>query len=195
MPTKRKHRDEIWKEIKGYENKYEISNTGRVKSLSRKVERRNDSFHIIPEILKKQRVTKNGYATVYLAIGKSYRHFMVHRLVADAFCKKSKQKKFVNHKDGVKLNNHFSNLEWCTDSENKKHAYKIGLMSQKGESHASNKLTNKQVCEIFKSNNSTIELCEKYNVCYNTIFNIRHNRSWIHITSKLKKNDSNRRDM
>lgn len=52
---------------------------------------------------------------------------LVHRLVAVAFLDKPNGKDFVNHKDGNKLNNHFTNLEWCTQSENNQHAYDTGL--------------------------------------------------------------------
>lgn len=182
-----KYFKEIWKDIIGYEGRYMISNKGQVKSLPRKVNR-NNSVQITKEIIKKLRINKSGYNTAYLAIIKSYRHFMVHRLVAIAFIPNKENKPFINHIDGNKLNNHVDNLEWCTSSENIKHAYKNGLMSQKGENHASNKLNNKQVLDIFKSTQSSRLLSKKYGVNQNSINNIKTGVTWSHITgNKYKK--------
>lgn len=83
------------------------------------------------EILKPERlltiaVNNRGYATV-MFMGKTH---MVHRLVATYFCENPENKGYVNHKDGNKLNNHCSNLEWCTIAENNAHARATGLHIQ-----------------------------------------------------------------
>jgi hypothetical protein len=107
--------DEIWKDIEGYENIYQISNFGRVKSLR--------TFKII-----KQRKSISGYLNVTLRkeTTSKLKGMRVNRLVALAFVSNPNNKPYVNHINAIKTDNNFINLEWCTQSENIKHAYKIG---------------------------------------------------------------------
>ena len=100
--------------MKGYEGRYEVSNKGRIKSL-----RKNKII--------KPFIQKNGYMTLVFTVNNQPKTKYVHRLVAETFLKNTENKKQVNHKDGDKRNNYVENLEWCTDEENKKHAYKNGL--------------------------------------------------------------------
>ena len=109
---------EIWKDIKGFEGMYQVSNMGNVKSLN--YNHTNESKMLIP--LKR----KDGYLKVRLYKNKGYGTFFVHRLVAETFIKKVPNKIIINHKDGNKSNNRVNNLEWCTQKENVNHAYKIG---------------------------------------------------------------------
>lgn len=111
---------EVWKNIKGYEGLYQISNLGRIKSLPR-----NGTKPI--ETIKKTTVDKYGYLRVSLSNKNKRKKVLVHRLVAQAFISNPQNKPQVNHIDGNKKNNVLENLEWCTNSENMKHAYKIGL--------------------------------------------------------------------
>lgn len=111
---------EIWKDIKGYEGLYEISNFGRVKS------------HVkigSPTHYKTPILSTPGYYVVSLSKdGKTTNSVGIHRLVAEAFVKNSDETKIeVNHKDGNKLNNYYENLEWVTRKENNEHAIKSGL--------------------------------------------------------------------
>lgn len=104
----------------------------------------------------KDRITKAGYNRVVLSlIDGSQRSFMVHRLVLMAFNPIDNYENFqVNHIDGNKLNNNISNLEWCTASENQKHAVKMGLNwrvnNQNGEKNHNAKLTKNDVNKIFE---------------------------------------------
>ena len=83
---------------------------------------------------KKQRVVKsnitnNGYVRAAICFGGAKRKdYAVHRLVALAFIENPNNYDQINHKDGNKLNNHYSNLEWCTQSHNIKHAVDTGLL-------------------------------------------------------------------
>lgn len=106
---------EIWKDIEGYEGLYQVSNRGRVKSLSRKVT--NAMFSINEHFVK---VVDNGhgYKSVSLWKDNKGKHFYVHRLVALAFVPNSNGYKYINHKDEDKSNNDVSNLEWCTAKYN-----------------------------------------------------------------------------
>ena len=80
----------------------------------------------VPLIKIKQKINK-GYAYVYLCKNSKHTTLKVHRIVAQAFIANPENKPEVNHKDGNKLNNHVDNLEWCTRSENNKHAWTTGL--------------------------------------------------------------------
>ncbi|SHJ53539.1 NUMOD4 motif-containing protein [Clostridium cavendishii DSM 21758] len=107
---------EEWKSIKGYDDKYFISNKGRVKSIKYKA----------PRILK-PRVDNYGYYRVALCEGNKVKDYKIHRLVASAFLENAENKTTVNHIDGNKTNNSVENLEWATSSEQMLHAYKSNL--------------------------------------------------------------------
>lgn len=107
---------EEWKPIKDWEEYYEISNLGRVKN--RKTNK----------ILKGD-INNYGYYRIRLEIKGRRKRYFRHRLVAEHFIHNDdiENKKFVNHIDGDKSNNTVDNLEWVTQSENEKHAFKTGL--------------------------------------------------------------------
>ena len=101
---------EIWKDIIGYENKYQVSNKGRIKSLYRKSN--NSEIILIP--YKNTR----GYLYVKLVKGNIIKSYAVHRLVATAFIDNPSNLPQVNHKDENKENNIITNLEWCDNKYN-----------------------------------------------------------------------------
>ena len=107
--------DEIWKDIEGFPN-YQVSNKSRLKNVKTGL------------ILKPCLDTSTGYLmfNLYDSNGKP-RHKYLHRLVAEAFIPNPENKRLINHIDGNKANPDISNLEWATDSENMKHAFKHGL--------------------------------------------------------------------
>lgn len=127
---------EEWKIIEGFEN-YQISNTGKVKSLARSFDMPNGAKYFQEDKILSPGICR-GYVRASIAGGKA---FQVHRLVADAFIPNPDNKKQINHIDGNKLNNHVSNLEWVTCSENHLHAYKTGLrFPLVGAKHQNSKL-------------------------------------------------------
>lgn len=125
--------EEIWKDIKGYEGLYQISNFGRVRSLERKVKGRKYRRKFL-SIQK----NKNGYQKVGLYNSPNHKSISIHRLVALNFIPNPHNKKCVNHKDGNKENNKVNNLEWVTHSENMKHAFTKGLNFVTKENHSNN---------------------------------------------------------
>lgn len=120
-------RIEIWRDIKGYEGLYQISNKGKVKCLPKNVVC-TPKGHVrhYPERIATQ-YTRGGYKYVELSKGGEAKKYSVHRLVAIAFVPSSKSKTQVNHIDGIKDNNKSDNLEWVTPQENIKHAYENRL--------------------------------------------------------------------
>lgn len=115
-----------WKEIEGYNGLYEVSDVGDIRSLDRIIIRENHLL-TLKGVNKSAKVNNRGYLSTTLCKNSKYQHFAIHCLVARAFIPNPENKGYVNHKDGNKLNNSVSNLEWVTMSENNKHAYKIGL--------------------------------------------------------------------
>lgn len=119
---------EHWKDIDGFEGQYRISDKGRVWSIARLVREGGKTGTVITkDMILKTRKDEKGYVRVFLNEDGKTRWLPVHRLVAQAFIQNPENKPQVNHIDGDKTNNHASNLEWCTNSENQKHAYRIGL--------------------------------------------------------------------
>lgn len=117
--------NEIWKDVIGYEGLYEVSNFGRVRSLDRTVVKKNMNKRIKGVIMKMQMC--KGYHNVRLWKKGKGSTGIVSRLVAQAFIPNPENKREVNHINGIKTNNHISNLEWCTGFENLQHAHRTGL--------------------------------------------------------------------
>lgn len=104
---------ERWVKIKGYEERYEISDTGRVRRID---------GHIM-----RSAINQNGYEHIVLSKNGVAKDFRVHRLVAEHFIENKERKRDVNHKNGIKTDNRAANLEWLTHSENELHKiYTLG---------------------------------------------------------------------
>jgi hypothetical protein len=119
---------EIWKDIKGYDGLYQVSNEGRVKALSRVVKSRWGTPKPLKEKEIREVVDSLGYSRLSLSKDGNVKAHKIHRLVAEAFLFGEGQ---INHIDGNKQNNHVSNLEFCTQRENNIHAQETGLKPSK----------------------------------------------------------------
>lgn len=130
MSLKKKEISEIFVPIKDYEDRYLVSNTGKIFSIKRQI------------FLKP--VIERNYYRVQLFNGKKFKHFHIHRIVANTFLSNPYNLPEVNHKDEDKLNNNVSNLEWCTKTYNINYGTCI---------HRSLCKRSKQVEQYDKSNN------------------------------------------
>lgn len=114
---------EEWREVRDFENHYEVSNLGRLRSII-------TSQGTYRKRMKKPSLDRNGYENTKLYKNNIAYCKLIHRLVAEAFIPNPEHKLTVNHIDGIKSNNHVNNLEWNTYSENHIHAFNIGLKSR-----------------------------------------------------------------
>ena len=125
--------NEVWKDIAGYEGKYQVSDLGRVRSLDRLVpaacalsKGKQVVNYLRKGVIKKPHIAgKSGYQYVALSIGDKAKEYSVHRLVARAFIPNPDNLPEVNHKDENHLNNQADNLEWVTHIQNEHHGTKI----------------------------------------------------------------------
>jgi hypothetical protein len=115
---------EIWKDIKGYEGYYQVSNLGNVKSLDRKLWN-GFVFHEVKGKVMKVRTEKDGYLRCNLSKNGKMKDGRIHRLVAEAFIPNPKNKPTVNHNNTDVTDNSVTNLEWATHKEQVEHYNKI----------------------------------------------------------------------
>lgn len=161
--------EEIFRDVKGYEGHYEVSNFGRVRSTSYKG----------VKILTPSK-TKRGYLNVIFCINQKKEHKLVHRLVAEAFIDNPNSLKTVNHKNGNKSNNNVENLEWCSQEDNNKHAKENGLL-QRYEDRPEAKLTKgavKMIPKLIELGATTDDLKTLFNVSRRCIDNIFEGKNW-----------------
>jgi len=175
---------EVWKDIKGYEGCYQISNLGGVKRMAHTIISKKGYSSFYPERLMVPVLSTKGYWTIKLSLSGKSNRFLIHRLIAIAFIPNPENKPYINHKDGIKTNNDIPNIEWCTAKENQQHAYDTGLkigVRQKGEDHGSARLTESDIIAIRESGLTSKELSKKYGVTRAHINQILARRRWSHI--------------
>lgn len=115
---------EFWKDIQGFEGRYQISSWGNVRSVGRLIVKKNGAI-METETCQLKAANCKGYLFVALSINDKQKLFQIHRLVANAFILNPENKPEVNHKDLNPRNNSISNLEWVTSSENKMYSKKM----------------------------------------------------------------------
>lgn len=154
---------EIWKDIKGYEGLYQISNLGRVKSLEKKTYAgiNKGTYIVRKERILKTNKSRDGYLRVTLCNNKENIMYFVHRLVAQTFLDNPNNYKEVNHKDENKQNNRAENLEWCTRKYNVNYGKRILKTQKKVLQYDKNG-------KLIKEWNSTMDIQRKLNIA-NTI--------------------------
>lgn len=144
-------RKEVWKDIEQFDNQYQISNIGRIRSKHKLITKSNGSTYTRRAKILKPSISKDGYVKGAISLMNKMFPYTIHRLVAIAFIPNPSNKSEVNHINGVKTDNQVCNLEWCTRSENCKHAIDTGLWEVKvGDKNGMSKLTKEQVIHARK---------------------------------------------
>ena len=157
------NKEEIWKDVKGYENYYQVSNLGNVRSLDRKIEQSNSKGiykHTYKGKMLKQYINNAGYNQVTFTINYKLLMKRVHRLVAETFIDNPNNHKCVNHINGNKLDNRVENLEWCSYSHNNSEARRLGL--NKGYKGMTYKKRCKLAIEYIKECTSSEDIYENF---------------------------------
>lgn len=167
--------EEQWRNVRNFEGLYEVSNMGRLRRVAGyvkngKTTKKYVECHIkIPYVNNK----RNGY--IYYMLYKNNKLYtrQIHRLVAEAFIPNPNNLPQVNHIDGNKDNNTVNNLEWCSDIENKRHAWKHGLYTS---DHKKQKIKCLENGHIY---NSVIECSQELSIDRRSVFrqlkgNLKH---------------------
>lgn len=139
---------EEWRDVKGYDGIYQVSNIGNVRSVTHTTVYKDGRVgHYEGKMLTPQN-GNNGYKFVNLSKNGITNNVDIHRLVAETFLPKDDERNVVNHKDGNKHNNTVENLEWVTYSENSKHAVRTGLLDMKPFIIAGQTARKKKIAQI-----------------------------------------------
>lgn len=176
--------EEIWKDIKGYEGLYQISNYGNIKRFYKNTQKRSVLF----KILKPQQTTKYGHLNIRLYKNNKWEIFYVHRLVLEIFVGPCPFGMECRHLDGNPRNNRLENLCWGTRIENMRDSIKHGTRYKpnvRGSKHHRSKLKEeeiKKIKKLLKENKLKMrEIAKLFNVSIGCISGIKYGQSWKHI--------------
>lgn len=155
---------ETWKDIKGYEGLYQVSNLGNVKSVNHYASNGKCLILYKGKLLKPWFDGKKHYLQVTLSKDNVKKKYLIHRLVAETFINNTQNLPEVNHKNGCKTDNKVNNLEWVTSKENKAHAIKNGYYKNVYKNRKSN-------AKIFINGLSLKDMALKENITYFQAYN------------------------
>jgi hypothetical protein len=153
------------------DDRYEITKCGIIRN---KLNRR----------IKSQYVSSTGYYMISISKNNKTNPYKVHRLLADNFLEKVDGKTSINHKDGNKLNNCLSNLEWCNHLENMQHAFNTNLVNNTGSNNGMSKINESIALEIktmLKNKISQQKIADKFNISRSLVLGINVGRLWKHV--------------
>ena len=174
---------EVWKDVKEFLGYYQVSNLGRCRSVERTVTFSDGRVRTYKSKILKPFISKHGYPTATLSYkGKNFKR-RVHRMVAETFLEPKEGDVEVNHKDGNKLNNAESNLEWITHSDNLTH-FHANSNSNSGERNNLSVLKDKDIINIREMSSKGIsskEISLLYKVDYKTIWRIVTYQTWKYV--------------
>jgi hypothetical protein len=176
--------EEIWKDVIGYVDIYQVSNLGRIRSF-----KNSKNVKII-----KGKKDKDGYIEVGLRDNTGKRCFKrVHRLVAECFIPNTRNEPFINHKDNIVDNNCVTNLEWCTGAYNNKYKFLMGYRcTYMGEVHYRTHLSNEIVEQIYRlawsKKYTQLEIAQQFNTTHKVVNKIKQGVTWKHVTNYINVN-------
>lgn len=168
---------EVWLPVCEFEGIYEVSNYGNVRSLDRYVDYCSGHKGFKRGIMLRPAINRKGYSMVGLSKNNINKLVSVHRLVAKSFIPNPENKAQVNHINGIKTDNRVENLEWCTQYENQKHAFKNGfnkgsMFGRFGELHPKTLLSDidkNNIVNLRQQGTSVKTIMSMYNVSRRTI--------------------------
>jgi hypothetical protein len=173
---------ELWKSINGHEHNYMVNTAGQIKSIA------PSKKHPKGNAILKPKKSGQGYLAVSLYKDKKATTVSIHRTVALAFLGPVPPGMNVNHIDGNKKNNAFSNLEYTTYSENSNHAYQTGLLhlapALQGESNGNASLSESQAIHAairIRFGDRACDIAKALNVSKWPIYDIKARRKWVHL--------------
>lgn len=171
--------NEVWLPIVGYEAWYEVSSLGRIRRIKA-------GYGATKERGRVLKPTKNERGYLQINLNKQGKRVTrkLHFLVASAFLGERPNGYEINHKDANKENNHLDNLEYCTHTENMRHAFQRNLRKHaRGEQNGMSKLTKQQVREIRELAKTMMQkdIAQIYGVVPSVIQSIVSNRTWKHL--------------
>ena len=164
---------ETWKPVRGYESLYEVSSQGEVRRVKGGQGARPGRLL--------QPLSDGRYLKVHLSKNNRIKQVYVHYLVAEAFLGARPDGMQINHRDGNKLNNTDTNLEYVTPLENTRHAIAKGLWDHAGERNGGAKLSAEAVAMIRHlraGNFSPKQIARVFSIKPNTVSQIVNNKSW-----------------
>lgn len=171
---KAKFKNERFKYVRDTKQQYIISNYGRLFSVKK---------NKIKEL--KKRLNNSGYHSNILSINGKQKSYLVHRMVAFCFIENKKLLPQINHKNGIKTDNYYKNLQWCNASGNVRHSFKNKLqIPMYGEDSHFSKLKTKDVLKIknlIQKNISIKKISKKFNVSYTAIWLIKKGKTWTNL--------------
>lgn len=178
---------EIWKPVTDWEEVYEVSSLGRIRSLDRTVRVNREilggpHYRKLKGQILKPKLDRYGYPVVNLLNNGRSKHTTVHRLIAREFVEGYFKGAQVNHKNFNKQDNRPENLEWCSNQENQDHSNSRGL--RRGSSNGNSKLSEKEVIkikELISLGLSNQEIGQKFKVSGVTVSCIRTKKTWAHV--------------
>lgn len=180
---------EIWKPVLGYEDSYEVSNLGKLRSR----DRFNSRGYKLKGKLLSQHYSHKGYIIVALCKDNARATTSIHRLMAQAFIPNPDNKSQINHLNGIKDDNRLENIEWATQEENMRHAYDTGLKTfPVGELNSNTTLSEEDVANIIDEYNkgkTLPQMSEEKQISLSILRGIIYGKSWTHHSDSITKRD------
>lgn len=144
---------EIWRKSPLAPDHVEVSNFGRARTLDRMtygIREGKPAQQLRKGKILSPWISDNGYFCISVQVAPKREKYLLHRLIASAFCEGFDASLSVNHIDGNKLNNLPHNLEWVTLNRNTQHQWEIGLVNLRGQNHPGSKISDEQARAIKK---------------------------------------------